>query len=102
MPLNKYFKSLVVIRCRGRRQYVGFAVVGVNLDADRNRAVQFLRQKRLPWIQLHESGGLSSRYASEMGVLSLPVTLLIDSRGRVVNRGIPVSQVEEEAKKLLR
>jgi thiol-disulfide isomerase/thioredoxin len=80
----------------------GFAVVGVNLDADRSKAVQFLQQKRLPWVQLHEAGGLGSRYATEMGVLSLPVTLLIDSQGKVVNRGIQVSQAEEELKKVLR
>jgi thiol-disulfide isomerase/thioredoxin len=80
----------------------GFAVVGVNLDADREGAVEHVRRHRLPWVQLHESGGLSSRYALEMGVFSLPTMLLLDSQKRVVNRNIHISQVEDELKKRLR
>jgi thiol-disulfide isomerase/thioredoxin len=77
------------------------AVIGVNLDAKRDDAVRYVQQSRVPWEQLHEPGGMHSRLALELGILSLPTTLLVDSQGKVVNRNVHVSQVEDELKKLL-
>jgi thiol-disulfide isomerase/thioredoxin len=77
-------------------------VVGVSLDPDRAATAAHIQQKRLPWPQLHESGGMNSRYAAEMGILTLPAMFLIDSQGKVVSRNLHISQVEDELKKLLR
>ena len=35
-----------------------------------------------------------------MGILTLPTMLLIDKRGRVINRNLHISQLEDELKKL--
>ncbi len=80
----------------------GFAVVGVNLDNSRKQAVGFLKKSPLPWPQIHESGGLESRPANEMGILTLPTMILVDAKGRVANRNIHVSELDVELKKLLR
>lgn len=80
----------------------GFEVIGVSLDNKREDVVQFLRDHRLPWRQIFESGGLESRLANEMGILTLPTMLLVDERGRVVHRGIHVTELDAELKKMLR
>ena len=80
----------------------GLAVVGVNLDAERTDAVAYLQQNPAPWPHLHEPGGLHSRYTLEMGILTLPVTFLVDPQGKVISRNLQISQLEEELKKRLK
>jgi thiol-disulfide isomerase/thioredoxin len=79
-----------------------FAPVGVNLDNEVATAKSFITTKKLSWPQLYDEGGLESRLANEMGILSLPTMLLIDKNGRVVNRNIHASEIETELKKLVK
>jgi thiol-disulfide isomerase/thioredoxin len=79
-----------------------FAPVGINLDNELATAKSFVTQKKLNWPQLYDEGGLESRLANEMGILSLPTMLLIDKNGRVVNRNIHASEIETELKKLVK
>ena len=50
----------------------------------------------------HEDGGLDSRVANELGILTLPTMLLLDKQGRVVNRNIHASEVGAELAKVLK
>jgi thiol-disulfide isomerase/thioredoxin len=79
-----------------------FALVGVNLDDDLATLEKFLRAQKLPWLQLHEPGGLESRMATEMGIFTLPVMILVDTNGQVVNRQIHVGELEQELAKRIR
>lgn len=81
---------------------LGFAIIGVNLDNSRQAMQAFLAEHQVPWPQLFEEGGLDSRPANEMGILTLPTMILVDQAGRVVNRNIHVAELEGELKKLLR
>jgi thiol-disulfide isomerase/thioredoxin len=80
----------------------GFAVIGVSLDSNADDLTNYLRDNRLPWQQIYEEGGLESRMANEMGILTLPTMLLIDSDGNVVNRNIHVTELERELRTRLR
>ena len=80
----------------------GFSVVGVNVDQQRSTAQAFVQRNRLAWPNIHEPGGLDSRPAAELGVLTLPTMLLLDERGRVINRNIHVSELEAELKDRLK
>jgi hypothetical protein len=80
----------------------GFSLIGVNLDSDRAAAVSFLQQNALPWRHLYEAGGLDSRLATEMGILTLPTMILIDKDGKVVNRNIHAAELDQELGKRLR
>jgi thiol-disulfide isomerase/thioredoxin len=80
----------------------GFAPIGVNLDSNPQEAAQFLRSKTLPWPQLYEEGGLESRLANDLGILTLPTMILIGRDGRVLNRNISAGELETELKKQLR
>lgn len=63
-------------------------IVGVNLDNEASTAASFLKENagKYPWAQIHEQGGFQSDLATKLGVLSVPVTILIDSKGVVVKR----------------
>ncbi len=79
----------------------GFMPIGVNLDNDVADVAAFLKSKPLSWPQVYEAGGLESRLANEMGILTLPTMILVDSKGRVVNRNIHASELDTEIRKIL-
>ena len=76
----------------------GFTVVGVNVDQDRSAAIAFAGQYRMAWPNIHEAGGLDSRPAIELGVLTLPTMILLDTSGKVVDRNIHITELEDELK----
>lgn len=80
----------------------GLSIIGVNLDNNPQEATGFLAQNPLPWPQICEEGGLDSRLANEMGILTLPTMILVDQQGKVVNRNVQVAELEGELKKLIR
>jgi len=79
----------------------GFALIGVSLDTNQAELDEYLKQSKLPWVQIYEPGGLDGRLANELGVLTLPTMILVDQDGKVVDRNIHVSQLETELKKRL-
>ncbi len=79
-----------------------FAIVGVNLDDGVQSARDHVKSNRISWPQIHDAGGLESRLAKQMGVFTLPLTMLIDESGAVVNRQITVEELEVELGKRLK
>jgi len=80
----------------------GFSIIGVNLDSSLEQMAAYLAESRLPWPQIFEEGGLDSRPANELGILTLPTMILVDQQGKVVNRNIHVAELDRELKKLIR
>ncbi len=80
----------------------GFQVIGVNLDSEAQAMNSYLQQNPLPWEQIHEEGGLDSKPANQLGILTLPTMILVDQKGRVVNRNVQVAELDSELRKLIR
>jgi len=80
----------------------GFSIIGVNVDSSLEQMANYLAENRLPWPQIFEEGGLDSRPANELGVLTLPTMILIDQQGRVVDRNVQVAELDGALKKLVR
>jgi len=79
----------------------GFTVVSISLDNKKEDVTAYLKKHSLPWTHIFEPGGLDSRLANELGVLTLPTMLLVDQDGKVVNRGINAAEIDREVKALL-
>ncbi len=45
---------------------------------------------------------MDSRLANEMGILTLPTMILVDDKGKVVNRNIHITDLETELKSRLK
>jgi thiol-disulfide isomerase/thioredoxin len=96
-------QDLTILRqMRAKYAQQGLELIGVNLDSDLDAAIQFLRSEQLPWPQLYEPGGLDSRFATEMGILTLPTMILVDPENRVINRSIHAAELDEELSRRLR
>lgn len=78
-----------------------FDVIGVNLDGSRAEVQQYLKDKRLPWKQIYEPGGFESRLANEFGVITMPLMILTDPTGKVVNNNLQAAELPAELKKAL-
>lgn len=85
-PCKNDMVELRKIQAKYARQ--NLQVVGVNLDNEAGTAIKFMKENtaKFPWPQIHEQGGFESDLAVKLGVLSLPVTILIDQKGVVVMR----------------
>ncbi len=78
-----------------------FDIVAVCLDNNPADARQFLAQNKYPWKNVYEPGGLDGRLANEMGVMTLPLMVLVDQKGNVVNQNVHVAELEGELAKLI-
>jgi tetratricopeptide (TPR) repeat protein len=77
-----------------------FDIIGVCLDENPTEAKQYLTQNKFPWKQIYERGGLDSRLANEMGVMTLPLMILVDQKGNVANQNVHVEELDTELAKL--
>jgi thiol-disulfide isomerase/thioredoxin len=75
--------------------------IGVAVDGDRAKLAAFLKEKPLPWPQLHEEGGLDSRLAEEFGILALPTMMLVAADGTVADRNVSITELEKKLAALL-
>ena len=82
---------------RGR----GFEILGVNLDLERTSVPAYISAHRITWATLHERGGLDSRLARQLGILSLPTMVLIDRQGRVISAEMTLADLKIELPKSL-
>jgi thiol-disulfide isomerase/thioredoxin len=80
----------------------GFAVLGVNFDSSSQAPLAQLKKDPLPWLHIHDAGGLEGRLANELGILTLPTMILVDPQGKVIRRNIHISEIEPAFKQHLR
>jgi len=89
-----------VMAKRGGRD---FQIIGVCLDDTPAAAKQYLMQHKFPWKHVYEAGGLDSRLANELGVMTLPLMLLVDQNGMLAHNNIHVgTELEAELNRLIR
>jgi thiol-disulfide isomerase/thioredoxin len=99
-PCKADMEQLKSLQAKYAKQ--GFALVGISLDSNPTELAAFLKAKKLTWPQLYEPGGLESRFANELGVLTLPTMILVDKQGKVISRNISVGELDTELGKQLR
>ena len=77
-------------------------MVGINLDDNKQSAKDFLAQNKLPWAHMWSTGGLDSSLANSLGIVTVPTVMLIDKQGRVVNRGLHVTELDKEVSAIVK
>lgn len=97
----KDFEELQRLRAKYRDELV---IVGVNIDDDIKAAQDVLaRNKSVVWTQLHEPGGmLESPLAQQLGVTTLPLSVLIDKEGNLVDANITTIDLDRGIQRLQR
>ncbi len=81
---------------RLRKEYADRAhlvVVGVNLDADKEQAQEFLRSKDLPWMHTLLGDWSSTDVPRRFAISTVPTYVLIDDQGRIIAHENSLEQV---------
>jgi thiol-disulfide isomerase/thioredoxin len=83
----------------------GFEVVTVNLDETQAAAMAHLSANQLPghhlFLATEQAKGLESPLATQYGIVGIPTIFLIGKDGRVIDRSLQMSELEEAIKKAL-
>lgn len=70
----------------------GFDIVGISLDSDKERLVEFIAKEEIPWANVFsnnpEEQGWDQPLVAKYGVQGIPATMLIDRSGKVVDLGV--------------
>ncbi len=79
-------------------------IIGANLDTDLEKTKTFLaKNPNVNWTQLYAPGGVDqSPLAIQLGIATLPVTILIDQEGNLVDGNIPVDELDRAIQRLLK
>jgi thiol-disulfide isomerase/thioredoxin len=63
----------------------GFEIVGVSLDQDKERLLQFTTEKGMTWPQYFDGKGWKNEISSKYGISSIPAMWLIDKKGMLAS-----------------
>jgi thiol-disulfide isomerase/thioredoxin len=94
-----------VKRVYERHHKDGFEVVGVSLDQSREALLRFIKAKEMPWPQLFfdnkDAQGWNNPLARKYDINAIPMTILIDRAGKVVEIGLRGEALEPAVARLL-
>ncbi len=63
----------------------GFAVVGVNLDQDRDEYDAYMEEAELPWQNIMPDEEGNNEMAAWYGISGIPTVILVDREGKVIS-----------------
>ena len=95
-------RDIATIKELARKHGANLAVVGVNLDLNVKDMNAYVTEAKVTWPQIWEEGSLDSRPANQLGILTVPTTILLDAQGKVVNRAVASNELESEVGKVVK
>jgi peroxiredoxin len=79
----------------------GLEVIGVSLDESKDAVVDFVKARRIPWLQVHNAGAASD-LVQAFGVSSIPATYLIDPEGTIIRLDLRGKALDEALARLIK
>lgn len=79
----------------------GFEIVGVSLDQDKQKMVDFTKQNGMSWVQYFDGKGWQNELAQKYGIESIPTMFVLDGNGKIVARDVRGEQLGQAVEKAL-
>jgi thiol-disulfide isomerase/thioredoxin len=79
----------------------GFEIVQISLDETKPAVVDFVKVRKLPWVQIHNATSLGDMVAA-FGVSSIPATFLIDPSGKIVRLDLRGANLDKALETLIK
>ncbi len=76
-------------------QHKGFEILGVSLDRTKDAWVGAIQQDGLPWKHVSDLGFWNNAAAQQYGVQSIPYTVLVDRDGKVLDKNLRGTALEQ-------
>lgn len=91
-----------VIKAYNEYKEKGFAVVGVSLDNNKKAWKEAIQKLGIPWPQMSDLKGWQSAGAALYNVRSIPATILIDQKGKIIAKDLRGEELEIKLKEILK
>jgi len=78
----------------------GFDIIGISLDQDREKLLNYTKQMDMTWPQFFDGQGWSNKLAVKYGIESIPATFLLNGEGKIIGsdlRGDDLTQAVAKA-----
>ena len=79
----------------------GFEVIGISLDQNKERLVNFTKQADMTWPQYFDGKGWENAISSRYGINSIPATWLVDKKGFVRSTEVRGEKLAAQVQTLL-
>ena len=79
----------------------GFEIIGVSLDQDKDKLLNFTKDQKMTWAQYFDGKGWQNKLAAKYGVNSIPATYLLDGKGVIIGKDLRGEDLEEAVSKAL-
>ena len=83
-----------------KHQQAGFEIYQVSLD--RNKILWEISTESIPWICVHDLNNENTYYASLYNVQALPTSFLMDKKGNIIARDLPLERLDKGIQKLIK
>ncbi|WP_462221090.1 TlpA family protein disulfide reductase [Ferruginibacter sp.] len=91
-----------VVRLYKKYKDLGFEVFGVSLDNKKAAWVKAIKQDKIKYVQVIDTGGWNSAVAATYGVEQIPTNFLLDKNGNVVAIDAEGKELDKLVKELLK
>lgn len=61
----------------------GFEIVGISFDQDEDALKNFVKRKKMPWVQFFDGEGWGNKFGKEFGITGVPSMWLVDKQGNL-------------------
>lgn len=78
------------------------AILGVSLDMDKEQWKEVIKQDTLKWEQANDFLGWNSTLLKQYAVNEIPYNILVDSKWKIIARGIKGEELNQKLKELLK
>ena len=79
----------------------GFEIVGISLDQDKEKLINFIKQAEMTWPQYFDGKMWNNDISSRFGINAIPAMWLVDKKGIVRSTDARGSELVAQVKKLL-
>ena len=79
----------------------GFDIIGVSLDEDRQKLLNFTRENNMTWPQFFDGQGWKNKLAVKYGIEAIPATYLLDGNGIIIAKDLRGAELEQAVAKAL-
>ncbi len=66
----------------------GFEVIGISLDEDRQKLLDYTKQMNMSWPEFFDGQGWSNQLAVKYGIQSIPTAYLLDGNGKIIGQDL--------------
>lgn len=89
-----------VVKVYAQYKDLGFEILGVSLDSDRQRWLDAIKADNLTWLHVSDLKGWQCAAAKLYGVSGIPFTVLLDKQGRIIGKNLRGPALEAKLKEV--